>query len=88
MRLKISGSKNAASLYVIESTYIHGKHSSRVVEKLGTLKDLSEIHEDPIAWAKEYIAELNKKQAEERKENAKNEEVLLKLNSSVQLVKD
>jgi hypothetical protein len=36
MRLTITRSKNSESLYVIESTYIASKHSSRVVEKLGT----------------------------------------------------
>ena len=37
MRLKISRSKNAASLYVIKSTYQNGVHSTKIVEKLGTL---------------------------------------------------
>ena len=36
MRLKITKSKNAQSLYVIRSTYENGKHSSKIVEKLGT----------------------------------------------------
>ena len=61
MRLSKSVSKNATSLYVIESTYIHGKSSTRTVESLGTLEELSKIHDDPIAWAKAYIDELNKK---------------------------
>ena len=36
MRLKISESKNSKSFYVIRSTYKNGKHSSEVVENLGT----------------------------------------------------
>jgi hypothetical protein len=40
MRLSVSRSKNAASLYVIESTYINGVHSSKIVEKLGTYDEL------------------------------------------------
>ena len=40
MRLTISKSKNSTSLYVIESTYENGIRSSRVVEKLGTVKEL------------------------------------------------
>lgn len=59
LRLKITKSKNAQSLYVIRSTYENGKHSSKIVEKLGTLAELSKQHSDPIAWAKEYIQQLN-----------------------------
>lgn len=64
MRLKITESKNAKSLYVIRSTYENGKHSSKIVEKLGTYADLLEKlnGEDPIAWAKDYIADLNEKE--------------------------
>lgn len=40
MRLQISKSKNAQSFYVIRSCYINGKHSSKVVEKLGTYEEL------------------------------------------------
>ena len=64
MRLQISTSKNSKSLYVIRSTYENGRHSSKVVEKLGTydqlLKQLN--GEDPIAWAKKYVDELNKQE--------------------------
>ena len=64
MRLKITKSKNAQSLYVIRSTYENGKHSSKIVEKLGTYAELSKIHTDPIAWAKQYICQLNDKEKE------------------------
>ena len=64
MRLKITESKNAKSLYIIRSTYENGKHSSKIVEKLGTYDDLLEKlnGQDPIAWAKTYIADLNEKE--------------------------
>lgn len=64
MRLKITESKNSKSLYVIRSTYEKGKHSSKIVEKLGTYSELSAKlnGKDPIAWAKSYIAELNEKE--------------------------
>lgn len=68
MRLKISKSKNAQSLYVIASTYENGKHSSRIVEKLGTYDQLSKLHDDPIAWAKSYIQELNRLEKEQKRE--------------------
>ncbi len=67
MRLKITKSKNASSLYVIKSTYKDGKHSSKIVEKLGTYAELSERlgGQDPIEWAKAYIAQLNEKEKED-----------------------
>ena len=69
MRLKVSKSKNAASLYVIKSTYINGVHSSKIVEKLGTYDELLEKlgGQDPYEWAKEYIAELNKQEKENKR---------------------
>ena len=64
MRLKITESKNSKSLYVIRSTYEKGKHSSEIIEKLGTYSELSTTlnGKDPIAWAKSYIVELNEKE--------------------------
>ena len=64
MRLKITESKNSKSLYVIRSTYKKGKHSSEIIEKLGTYSELSTKlnGKDPIAWAKSYIVELNEKE--------------------------
>ncbi|MGV8146682.1 MAG: IS1634 family transposase [Alkaliphilus sp.] len=70
MRLKISKSKNAQSLYVIKSIYKNGFHTSKIVEKLGTYDDLLKKvdGEDPIEWAKKHIEELNKKEKEEKRE--------------------
>ena len=69
MRLKITKSKNSSSLYVIKSTYKDGKHSSKIVEKLGTYDELLQKldGQDPFEWAKQYIAELNKKDKEEKR---------------------
>lgn len=84
MRLKITESKNAKSLYVIRSTYENGKHSSKIVEKLGTYAALSEKlnGEDPILWAKRYIDELN------RKEKQAHQEILVKYAPAKRLKKD
>jgi len=70
MRLKISKSKNAESFYVIRSTYEKGKHSSKIVEKLGTIAEVKKKAngEDPVKWAKKYIEELNKQEKEETRE--------------------
>ena len=70
MRLGMSKSKNSTSLYVIKSTYQKYVHSSKIVEKLGTVDELSKKlnGEDHIVWAKKYIEELNKKEKEESRE--------------------
>lgn len=70
MRLCISKSKNASSLYVTKSIYENGKRSTKVVEKLGTYAELEKNlnGQDPIEWAKKYIEELNKKEKEEKRE--------------------
>lgn len=69
MRLKVSKSKNAASLYVIKSIYNSKtqSNSSVVVEKLGTEAELREKlnGQDPYEWAKSYIEELNEREKED-----------------------
>ena len=84
MRLKISKSKNSASLYVIKSTYINKVHSTKIVEKLGTYDELKKKinGEDPVEWAKKYIEGLNKKEKEEKRD------VLVKYSQTKQLAMD
>ncbi|GKX32375.1 transposase [Vallitalea longa] len=66
MRLKISKSKNVEILYVIKTVYIDGKQRTKTVERLGSVVELKEKlnGKDPIKWAKEYIADLNRKEKE------------------------
>ena len=85
MRLSVSKSKNSKSYYAIKSTYEDGKHSSKIVEKLGTLEELRArlnlaTEEEVVAWAKEYISKLTLLE----KEN--NREVLVKLSSSKRII--
>lgn len=68
MRLKISRSKNSASYYVTKTVYINGKEKTQTVEKLGTHAELLKEHDDPEAWAREYIKELNKLEKEQKRE--------------------
>jgi ribosomal protein S16 len=70
MRLQIVNSKNATSYYVVKSVYENKKRTSKVVEKLGTYDSLKEKlnGEEPIAWAKKYVEELNKKEKEDKRE--------------------
>ena len=78
MRLKISKSKNAASLYVIKDITVNNKRTTKIIEKLGTVKELeSKLNgEDPIEWAKSYIDMLNKK------ENKQTRDVIVKYSQS------
>lgn len=65
LRLRIDETNNAKHLYVIKSFRdSSGKSTSKIVEKLGTLEALSLVHADPIAWANEYIDELNRQEKE------------------------
>lgn len=69
MRLKTSESKNSLSFYVIKDVYKNGKRTSKIVEKLGNEAELRKKlnGQDPYRWAKEYIAELNRKEKEENR---------------------
>lgn len=84
MRLSISRSKNSASYYVIKTVYINGKEKTEIVEKLGTETELREKLNgaDPEPWARNYVAELNKKEQEETRP------VLLTFQQSRQIDKD
>ena len=86
MRLKVTRSKNAASLYVIKSVYNSKtqSNSSVIVEKLGTEAELREKlnGQDPYEWAKNYIDELNQKEKELRRE------VIVKYNQAKLIDKD
>lgn len=84
MRLKISKSKKATSLYMIKSTYENKKHSTKIVEKLGTCEELQKKlnGEDPIVWAKKYIEEQN------QKEKDKKSEIMVKYSPAKRIKKD
>ena len=70
MRLSFSKSKNSTSLYVIKDVIEGNKRTTKIVEKLGTVRELEEKlnGQDPIEWAKEYIDELNKKEDEQNRD--------------------
>lgn len=66
MRIKITKTKNSENFYVIKSTYINKKHSTKIVEKLGNLNEvkIKAGNKDPYAWANEYAKELTIKEKE------------------------
>lgn len=66
MRLQISESKNAKSLYIVKSFRKNGRATSKIVEKLGTYDELLKSHEDPISWGKARAAELTKLEKDEK----------------------
>jgi transposase len=70
MRLSFSKSKNATSIYVIKDVIENNKRTTKIVEKLGTIKELEEKlnGQDPIEWAKKYVEELKKKDKEDKRE--------------------
>ena len=70
MRLSLSKSKNATSLYVIKDVTENKKRTTKIVEKLGTEAELRERlnGEDPYEWAKKYVEELNKKEKEQTRD--------------------
>lgn len=84
MRLKISKSKNTNLYYVIKSIYIDGKQKTKTVERLGNEQEvlIKSNGKDPIAWAKKYVDELNKKEKEG------NVEVIEKYSNSKQIPKN
>lgn len=70
MRLKVSRSKNAASLYVTKTVYIDKKERTITVEKLGTEAELREKlgGQDPYEWAKNYVTSLNEQEKEQKRQ--------------------
>jgi len=78
MRLKVSRSKNSASLYVTKTIYLDKKERTVIIEKLGTEAELREKlnGQDPYEWAKAYIQKLNEKEKEQKRD------VVVKYNQS------
>lgn len=84
MRLRVSKSKNVTLYYVIKTVYVNGKQKTKTVERLGNEQEVLEKSngEDPVVWAKKYIAELNKQE----KENTN--DVIIKKSQTKQIEKD
>ena len=61
MRLRATKSAHSVSYSVIKSAYINKKRTTVTVEKLGNEKEICKKHgvSDALAWAKEYVANLN-----------------------------
>lgn len=69
MRLKVTKSNSSTLFYIIESTYINKKHSSRTVEKLGTIEEVTRKAngQGPYIWARNYANTLTKQDKENKR---------------------
>ena len=69
MRLRIDQNKDGTKNYYVMESYRTDtkKTTTRIVRKLGTYDQLINEHEDPEAWAREVVAEMNR-QAREGKQ--------------------
>jgi transposase len=70
MKLQVTNSKNSCTLYVLKSYRDKsGKSTSKVVERLGSLEEVSKRSngQDPMEWAKEYVARLTREEKEQRR---------------------
>ena len=58
MRISVTKTKNFEFVYVIKDFYSHGSRTTKIVEKLGTIDELSQkmnlSREQVISWAKDY----------------------------------
>lgn len=68
MYLWIDNNKYGHNTLYVKKSYRkeNGSTSSKVIENLGRLDELQKAHEDPIAWAKAYVDELNRQDQESR----------------------
>lgn len=70
MNLIVSKSKNSATYYIQKSfRNENGKNSARIVERLGTMKELIVRfgEEDPLGQARKYVAELTAEEKESKR---------------------
>jgi transposase len=80
MRLKITQSKNNEFLSIIKSFRVGPKSTSKIVQNLGSMKQLLPLHhhsrDEVIAWANDLALQLT------REEKANQEEILVKYSQS------
>jgi len=84
LKVSVSKSKNTTIFYISKSIWRNGKSTTKTIEKLGTLEEVQARagDMDPYEWAKQYAAELTRKEKEGRKE------IILKYSSSRLITKD
>ena len=70
MRIKITQTKNSTTFYIIESYRLNGKSTSRIVERLGSLAEvtLKAQGQDPYVWANQQAALSTEKNRMEKRD--------------------
>lgn len=68
MRLSITHTKNNTYLYMLKSYRENGKVKTKIIECLGNINEVTQKAngEDPIEWAKKYIAEKTLEEKENK----------------------
>lgn len=66
MRLSITHTKNNTYFYMIKSFRKDGKNTTKIIECLGNIEEVKQKAngEDPVSWAKKYIAQRTKEENE------------------------
>jgi transposase len=83
MHLNIVKTKNAKQYYVLEGyRNAQGRSTTRIVRKLGSHEQLLKEHDDPEAWARSVVAEMNREAAEGK------QKIMVPFSPSVQIVPD
>ncbi len=86
MRIKTSKSKTSLSFSIIKSIYFEGKHSTKIVESLGSMtslkKNLNTDEEGVYKWMQLHLDEVNQKYKLE------SQSVILKLQPNKLITKD
>jgi len=64
LKVSVSKSKNTTIFYISKSIWRNGKSTTKTIEKLGTLEEVQARagDMDPYEWAKQYAAELTRKE--------------------------
>ena len=67
MNLYIFTAKNGTTTYYVKNSFRdkNGKSTSKIVERLGTYEELRKEHNDPEAWARAYINDMNRQAKEQ-----------------------
>ena len=70
MKVTVSKSKNATIYYISKSVRINGKSTTKTLERLGSPEEIKKRRGDmnPYEWAKQYAAELTRKEKEGHRE--------------------
>lgn len=84
MRLRIDTNKDGTKNYYVMESYRtdEKKTTTRIVKKLGSHAELQKEHEDPEAWAREVVEEMNRAAKEG------NQRIMVPFTPSVQIEKE